>query len=171
MTHQRQPHRHDPRLHQRGHLMLAERRPKAGPTSPPSPSSAYRRSDRAPSAAPPVLAATSVTETPSSGTSSTAGTAALPHPTPPAHPGTGTASADCHPGNQSQDIQHLPDSIGKAVAVGLGKQLAAPSRPCWGRTRGRRSRVEFPPAPSRAAGLVSGLPAIGVVAGCPAMPS
>jgi hypothetical protein len=36
MTRQRQPHRHDPRLHQRGHQMRAERRPKADPPARPA---------------------------------------------------------------------------------------------------------------------------------------
>ena len=38
------PHRRDPRLHQRGHLMRARRRPRRPVRQPPSPSPAYLRS-------------------------------------------------------------------------------------------------------------------------------
>lgn len=33
--------------------------------------------------------------------------------------------------------------VGKAVAVGLGEQLAAPGRPCWGRTPGGRAPDDY----------------------------
>jgi hypothetical protein len=181
MTHQRQPHRHDPRLHQRGHQMRAERRPKADPPAHPARPLPTGAADRAPSAATLYRRATSMTETPSGH---------FQHrPVPLLHRNRtddlritrritavhGRPDGHTCPARAASRYARVRGSPGSLLANPLARSArdhppvahppgrvapgSAPAEPHARRVRRRRLRVGFYTCAFVAAGLVAGLPA------------